>query len=139
MSFTISALNDLPGGQQVETHPSMSFARYQGTIAGGASDYIIQQGASSDHWLIGVRSIISWWFRSYNLTASPGVTLNVYLCSDPSLAAFDFYNCYTIPRDVGSGMTGLVLMGMAARFRLVNAHLTDSTDVIGHIKIQGGF
>jgi|GEM_PF-7086497 len=139
MAFTLTSLTDLPGGQQVETHPTISIGRYQETLAGGADDYVVQQGAPSNDWLVAVRSIVSWMFFPFGVNTSPGLTLIVYICSDPLLGTFDVYNCYPFPRDVHSYMTGLVLPAVAARFRLLNAHATENIGVIGHVKIQGGF
>lgn len=139
MPFTLTSLTDLPGGQQVETHPTISVGRFEGTLAGGASAYVVQQGAPCADWLIAVRSIVSWAFVVSSVTASPGATLRVFISSDPGLMGFYTYNCYPLPKSARSCMFNLVLPGIAAQFQLRNAHATENIGVMGHITIQGGF
>lgn len=139
MAFSMSTLTDLPGGQQVETHPALSIALHNENLAGGANVLVNHQGAASNDWLIGVRSAVTWWFLVLKgLGNSPGVTLQIELAHDATLGFYE-YNWYALPAGTVSTMTNLVLPGVLARFRLINAHATDTVEIQGIIKVQAGF
>lgn len=137
MAFTLTSLTDLPAGQQVVTHPSLSITYVMKIIAGGATASIQQQGgATGGDWLVAVRPLVSWHLHSESAAGSPGATLRIMLSSDPVVIPFTDFGYYPIPVDSESFMSNLLLPSVTARFDLINADAANIVTVYGHIKIQ---
>lgn len=138
MAFSLMSVTDLPGGQQVETHPSLSITYVVETIAGGASANIVQQGATSDDWLIAVRPYVSWQLYVPHGVPSNGATLRIMLSSDPAAAPFEAFGLYPLLLRSESYMSNLFLPSVAARFQLINTDPANLVAIYGHIRIQAG-
>jgi hypothetical protein len=139
MPIDLTTLTSLPSAPRVETFPLALVGNVETTIAAGNTFYIPHNAATSDWWVIGIASILSWVLKVSTVApeTSEGANLQIVGATDAGLAIGNISE-WPLPFAHVSQVAGMQICYPQIRFRLSNILGAQNIVVTGWIRVQGG-